>query len=199
VDRVGAGDGTRGRPTDGLKSAREVRQTHVVRPSGDELPSVRLREITKADDALLAALSTPESEGEWNTFDDPPEERIEGRHYGGGALVIELDDGTPVGVVTWIQIPHGPNRRSLAWNIGITVMPSFRGRRIGAAAQRDLADHLFARSDANRVMADTDVGNVAEQRSLERAGFTREGVARGAQWRQGAWHDRVIYARLRSD
>lgn len=158
-----------------------------------------MREIRKSDQPFLSTLSTPESEGEWNTFDDPPEERLRGSDYGGGARLVEIDGGTPVGLVTWIQIPHGPNRRSLAWNIGITILPAHRGRRIGAAAQRSLADFLFATSDANRVFADTDIGNVAEQRSLERAGFTREGVFRGAQWRQGAWHDRVVYGRLRTD
>ncbi|MCW2707301.1 MAG: hypothetical protein JWM22_1143, partial [Frankiales bacterium] len=34
---------------------------------------------------------------------------------------------------------------------------------------------------------------------LERAGFQREGVLRGAQWRQGGWHDLVSFARLRDD
>ena len=36
-------------------------------------------------------------------------------------------------------------------------------------------------------------------RALERAGYHREGVLRGAQWRAGAWHDLVLYARLRGD
>jgi RimJ/RimL family protein N-acetyltransferase len=43
------------------------------------------------------------------------------------------------------------------------------------------------------------VSNVAEQRALEKAGFTREGVNRQAQFRAGAYHDLVLYARLRSD
>jgi RimJ/RimL family protein N-acetyltransferase len=51
----------------------------------------------------------------------------------------------------------------------------------------------------HRVQASTDVLNVAEQRALERAGFQREGVLRGAQWRRGAFHDLVSYARLRTD
>ena len=46
---------------------------------------------------------------------------------------------------------------------------------------------------------DADVENVAEQRALERAGFTREGVLRGAQHRRGRWRDLVLYARLRDD
>ena len=45
----------------------------------------------------------------------------------------------------------------------------------------------------------TDVRNVPEQRALERAGFAREGVLRGCQWRQADWHDLVSYARLRID
>ena len=52
---------------------------------------------------------------------------------------------------------------------------------------------------ANRVEAHTDVENVAEQRALEAAGFTREGTTRGAQWRDGAYRDGFLYAILRSD
>jgi aminoglycoside 6'-N-acetyltransferase len=163
------------------------------------LPRIRLRDVGDADNDFSLTLSTPEVEGEWNTFDDPPEERLNGANYGGGARIVEDSEGVPVGIVTWIQIPCGPNRRSLAWNIGITILPAHRGQRIGASAQRAIADELFALSDANRVMADTDIANIPEQRSLERAGFTREGISRAAQWRQGAWHDRVIYSRLRTD
>jgi hypothetical protein len=45
----------------------------------------------------------------------------------------------------------------------------------------------------------TDVENIAEQRSLEKAGFTREGILRHAQWRAGAHHDLVSYSMLRED
>ena len=51
----------------------------------------------------------------------------------------------------------------------------------------------------NRIEASTDVTNVPEQRALEKAGFVREGVLRGAQFRAGAHHDMVGYSRLRSD
>ncbi|HEY5304648.1 MAG TPA: GNAT family protein [Acidimicrobiales bacterium] len=163
------------------------------------LPRVELREPRDEDADLLRELSSPEVLGEWDSFDDAPEQMLSGALYRGGTKVVERDDATPVGSVSWIQIPYGPNRLSLAWSIGVTILPQFRGRHLGAAAQRYLALDLFARSDANRVQADTDVGNVAEQRSLERAGFTREGVARGAQWRHGQWHDRVVYGLLRDD
>jgi RimJ/RimL family protein N-acetyltransferase len=43
----------------------------------------------------------------------------------------------------------------------------------------------------------TDVENIPEQHALEKAGFSREGVLRGAQFRGGAWHDIVVYALVR--
>jgi RimJ/RimL family protein N-acetyltransferase len=50
-----------------------------------------------------------------------------------------------------------------------------------------------------RVEASTDVENVAEQRSLEKAGYQREGVLRRAQYRAGDWHDLVVYSVLRGE
>ena len=55
------------------------------------------------------------------------------------------------------------------------------------------------RTPIERVEASTDVENVPEQRALERAGFTREGVLRRAQWRAGDWHDVVLYSKLRGE
>ncbi len=73
------------------------------------------------------------------------------------------------------------------------------GRGHGTAAQRALADHLFATTLIERLEAGTDVDNIAEQRALEKAGFTGEGVLRHAQFRGGRWRDLVLYSRLRAD
>jgi len=54
-------------------------------------------------------------------------------------------------------------------------------------------------TSVNRVEAHTDVSNIAEQRALEGAGFTREGLVRGAQWRAGAYRDGYLYAIVRGD
>lgn len=118
----------------------------------------------------------------------------------GGALIVErCEDGVPLGLVSWHRVPYGPNRRSAALNIGINLIPSARGMGYGREAQSLLATHLFATTGVNRIEASTDVENVAEQRSLAAAGFTREGVLRGAQHRAGAWHDLVLYSRLREE
>jgi RimJ/RimL family protein N-acetyltransferase len=115
-----------------------------------------------------------------------------------GQLLICLEQD-PVGAVQWHGVQYGPNRGSIALNLGIALIPSARGRGIGTRAQRLLADYLFEQTLTHRVEASTDVTNVAEQRALERAGFTRDGVLRGSQFRLGEWHDMVVYSRLRTD
>ena len=155
-----------------------------------------LRPIEPTDEPFLEHTQQREVAGEFNWFDGPGEERVA---TAAGRMVVTLDDGTPVGIVTWHGVPYGPNRRSLAWNIGITIVPEHRGRGHGAAAQRMLAEHLFDTTDVNRVEATTDLLNVAEQRALQRAGFRREGLLRGAQYRDGRWHDVVLYACVREE
>lgn len=58
---------------------------------------------------------------------------------------------------------------------------------------------MFAYTQVNRIEATTEITNVAEQRALEKAGFTREGILRGTTFRQGRWHDQVIYSVLRDE
>jgi RimJ/RimL family protein N-acetyltransferase len=182
-------------------SRRDAEATRVVAdalPAGD-LPEVRFRTPDDSDAEFMSELRASVEDNEWDSYDDPPEEELNGATYGGGSAIVERSDGTRVGIVSWIQVPHGPNLRSLAWCIGITIHLQFRGQHFAAAAQRALALQLFERSNANRVEAETDGDNIAERRSLERAGFTEDGTARGANWRRGAWHDMVIYSRLRSE
>jgi RimJ/RimL family protein N-acetyltransferase len=118
---------------------------------------------------------------------------------GGGRLVVTDGDGLPIGTVSWRPVFYGPNLGSKAMEIGISLLPSAQGRGHGARAQRMVVRYLFSTTSVHRVQASTDVDNTAEQKALERAGFVREGVLRGAQWRQGAFHDLVSYGVLRDD
>ncbi len=169
---------------------------------------VRLRDLTIEDaDQLDAWSADPEVRGEFNNFGGPPspvdrEALAKGpfRNERNGELIVERVDGNlPIGAVSWHRVGYGPNEGSAAWNIGISLIPSERGHGHGAEAQRLLADYLFATTAFDRVEASTDVENIPEQRSLERAGFVREGLVRGAQERSGVRHDLVNYARLRTD
>jgi RimJ/RimL family protein N-acetyltransferase len=117
-----------------------------------------------------------------------------------GMLVVErVEDGQLIGTVGWHRVNYGPNPESDAWNIGIELHPDARGQGCGADAQRLLAAFLFDAYPLNRVEAQTDVDNLPEQRSLSKAGYTREGVLRGAQFRAGGYHDLITYSKLRTD
>jgi aminoglycoside 6'-N-acetyltransferase len=103
-----------------------------------------------------------------------------------------------VGDVDYRQVHYGPHT-SIAYNFGIVLAPEHRGKGYGVEAQQLLAEYLFSVYPIMRVEASTDITNHAEQRALEKAGFTREGVLRKAQWRNGDWHDLVLYSKLRGE
>jgi RimJ/RimL family protein N-acetyltransferase len=113
-----------------------------------------------------------------------------------GVLMVVRGDERP-GFVSWYKVPSTPGY--YYWNIGIALLPEARGKGYGTEAQRLLARYLFANTTVQRIEAATEVGNVAEQRALEKAGFTREGVHRAAGWRDGAYRDGVWYSMLRTD
>jgi RimJ/RimL family protein N-acetyltransferase len=168
---------------------------------------VRLRDVMLSDADLLDAWARDDEGSEFNDFGDNPspmprEVMAKGplRNDRNGVLVVErLEDLEPIGTVQWHKVQYGPNPESDAWNIGIELRPEARGRGYGTEAQRLLAAYLFEHTNVNRVEASTDVANAPEQRSLEKAGYTREGVQRGSQFRRGAYHDLVTYSRLRAD
>lgn len=132
----------------------------------------------------------PDDSSEWDDWDDG--QRIPGDHH----RAVIVIDGAIIGTMSWHAVHYGPTAGSRAWSMGIALAPAWRGQGWGTIAQRLLADHLL--ESAHRVEASTDVDNIAEQRSLEKAGFDREGILRGAQLRaDGLHHDLVMYARTR--
>jgi len=168
---------------------------------------VRLRDCTLADADTLDEWNRNKDVGSFNDFGPrepvPREVLASGplRNDKNGTLIVErLADDEPVGTIGWRLVTvYGPSPFSDALQIGVELIPSARGQGLGVEAQRLVADYLFASSHVNRVEASTDIDNVAEQRALEKAGFQREGVVRGAQFRDGTHHDLVVYARVRSD
>nr|WSY57174.1 GNAT family N-acetyltransferase [Streptomyces sp. NBC_00886] len=102
-----------------------------------------------------------------------------------------------VGFVAWRKIVPTPTCHY--WNMGIALLPEARGQGVGTEAQRQLVRYLFAHTLVMRIEADTEVENIAEQRALEKAGFTREGVLRSAAYRDGRWRDGVRYSILRGE
>ena len=115
-----------------------------------------------------------------------------------GTLVVEVD-GDPAGDVTWRTEKWGPSEGSACPSMGIALLPEHRGFGHGTVAQRLIVEYLFRVHDAHRVQSDTAADNPAEQRSLEKAGFQREGVVRDAEERDGRHHDHILYSVIRSE
>lgn len=114
-------------------------------------------------------------------------------------VVVTCESDQVVGDVSYRQVRYSPADASITYNFGIILMPEHRGKGYGTEAQQLLTAYLFSVYPIMRVEASTDITNIAEQRALEKAGFTREGVLRKAQWRNSAWHDLVVYSKLRGE
>jgi ribosomal-protein-alanine N-acetyltransferase len=166
-------------------------------------PSVKLWPVQEVDlDELLRFRWDPAVTGEhqWFGFRMANAAALRRRWREDGLIgetssfLTVLADEAVAGLVTWRSFDSTANAE-----IGIALFPEHRGRGTGTAAQRLLVDLLFSTTPAHRLQAGTEVGNLAEQRALERVGFRREGVQRGLNFRAGRWRDSVMYGLLRDD
>ncbi|MGX4656557.1 GNAT family N-acetyltransferase [Micromonospora sp. SCSIO 07396] len=115
----------------------------------------------------------------------------------GGCLFVAVGEEL-AGTVVWTKVTYG-KPDWWCWNIGISLLPEFRGRGFGTTAQWLLVSYLFDTLPVERIEAYTDVDNVAEQRSLAKVGFVREGEIRAAQFREGRWRAMALYSMLRDE
>ena len=165
---------------------------------------IRLRPFREDDlDVFEAERATPELRGEfqWDGHHSYRRLRQDFAENGllgadSGRLAIDAD-GDNAGWVMWSKMAWGPDTTCWCWTIGICVFSDFRHKGIGTEAQRQLVDYLFAHTRAERIQCFTDVANRSEQRAVEKIGFEREGILRRSQWRNGDWHDQVLYSVLR--
>jgi len=165
---------------------------------------VTLRPAAEDDLAFLDRFLTDHEDAsrfQWFGWWDPGRWRREWAENGllgddRGTLLVVRDDEV-LGFVGFRKV--WSSRTSSFWNMGIALAPEARGKGVGTEAQRQLVRYLFAHTVAERVEADTEVENVAEQRALEKAGFTREGVMRSVVFRDGRWRDGVRYSILRNE
>jgi RimJ/RimL family protein N-acetyltransferase len=182
------------------RRSRRPRLTAVVAQ-----PSVRLRPVREDDFWLFERnAGSPDAVGEfnWSGYRDVAalHRQYEVNRLIGpdaGRLVVVLDEDV-VGDVSWTKVTYG-TPSWWCWNIGVSLLPEFRGRGAGSAAQSLLVGYLFETTATPRIEAWTDVDNVAERRALEKAGLVREGVLRSTQFRAGGWRDVVVYSVLRTE
>src|SRR5215470_78098 len=114
--------------------------------------------------------------------------------------VVELAGGEQAGgelagaALLWAIDPH--NRSA---HLGLSLRPSFRGRGLGTDVVLALCEYGFVVRGLHRLQVDTLASNAAMISAAIRAGFTREGTLRGADWVNGEFADEVILGLLAGD
>lgn len=165
--------------------------------------TIRLRPVVEEDLALLRRFAVePGLIGlDWGGFRDAgavARRFAEDGYLGAddGRLMIDVS-ADAAGLVSYVSGCYAGTGKY--WEIGIVLLPEWRGRGVGWRAQALLCDYLFRHTPAQRIQAATHPENVAEQKSLQKAGFSLEGVVRAAEFRAGQWRDGFLYSRLRDD
>jgi RimJ/RimL family protein N-acetyltransferase len=138
---------------------------------------------------------------DWSGFRDAqaPARRYAADGYLGaadGRLIVAAEDER-TGFVSYRSVQYGGT--APGWEIGIALLPEWRGRGVGWRAQAALCEYLFEHTPAQRIQAGTHPENVAEQKALTKAGFQLEGIIRACEFRGGQWRDGLLYSRLRDD
>jgi len=109
-------------------------------------------------------------------------------------FVVERKDETKIGIARhFIVQPLG------TMEIGYVVVPSERMKGYGTETAEIMVDYLFLSRYIMRIQATTETKNIASQRVLEKAGFSREGKLRKAGFVRGKWADGYIYSILREE
>ena len=73
------------------------------------------------------------------------------------------------------------------------------GRGVGTIVTQKVVAYGFETLKLNRIMLTVSQPNVGGVKAYERAGFKVEGVLREACFREGAFHDKIVMAILRSE
>ena len=108
-------------------------------------------------------------------------------------FIIEKKDGTKIGHI------GGWMRGRISMEIGFALVPRERGKGYGTEAIRMMVDYLFSERDVVRVQAPAATGNMASQKALEKAGFSREGLMRKSWHAKGEYIDQYLYSVLREE
>ena len=117
-----------------------------------------------------------------------------------GLLLIEtIDEPHVVGFVRYSMLSV-PDADYPYPEIGFGI-PEGSNRRKGYGSEgvRLLVAYLFSGYATERISAFTDLDNLPAQSIMENIGFQREGILRKGMFRDGGWHDVVMYGILRDE
>ena len=159
--------------------------------------TVNLRIMEKEDLPLISEwFNNPEYGGEYEPLEQITMKELEKWHDGPRPneewFIVEKKDKSKIGHVFHIASGQG-------FEIGYRLIPSERNKGYGTEAVSIIVDFLFLSKNKVRIQAKANPRNIASQRVLEKAGFTREGVIRKDVFIRGQWQDGVLYSILREE
>ncbi len=113
-----------------------------------------------------------------------------------GTLVIEGLDGEMVGHIEFFPTVAYLDEIELSY---LVYNVAHRGRGSATEAVRLVSAYLFARTKVNRLRLVIHPDNEASRRVAMKAGYTLEGIARGAWYHRGRNHDVEVWSLLRAE
>jgi RimJ/RimL family protein N-acetyltransferase len=114
---------------------------------------------------------------------------------GQGIHLAMETSGAVVGAISLFKTQWG----AATSEVGYGVHPAYRGRGYATEAVRGLTGRLLRAGTLRRIELRANADNVASIRVAEKAGFTREGLLRGAGFEDDGPHDLVVFGMLRGD
>lgn len=106
--------------------------------------------------------------------------------------VVELESQELAGeALMWGIDTHNRNA-----HLGLSVLPAFRGRGLGADVVRVLCEYGFVVRGLRRLQVETVADNTAMIAAATRSGFSLEGTLRRSAWVCGAFVDVVVLGLL---
>lgn len=140
--------------------------------------------------------NSPGFQGEHNLLVQESKEELERRYESFRPdekwFLIEKKDGAKIGLVV-LELEGGVQE------IGYGIIPNERRKSYCTEAVKIIVDYLFLSKPIVRIQAHTSVRNVASQRVLEKAGFSKEGIVRKRIFVRGEWKDEFLYSILREE
>lgn len=113
-----------------------------------------------------------------------------------GMLVIVDEEDRIIGHIEYFPTVKYLDELELSYHI---YGSESRGKGIATEAVILMTRYLFERKNKNRIRLIIHPDNKASQRVAEKAGFQREGVARGAWYNRGKHHDVIVYSALKDE
>jgi ribosomal-protein-serine acetyltransferase len=170
-------------------------------------PDIELRQIVESDAERLYALTDQNREylQKWLPWVEHTHSAEDTRHFIAGAVTQFYANRGPntvilvQGVIAGAIGCHPIDWANRNCSIGYWVDHAQQGKGIITRCCRALLGYLFEELNLHRVVIQCGTGNLKSCAIPQRLDFTREGIARQAEWVNDRWVDLVVWSMLAQD